>query len=237
MGFADKRIGHLIGATEEQVRHAGSKPASNPVYKMVRHLRGEFVPTPRISTRPTGGGRALPTPREKVVILGTRAHRIGQGIEFDYACVHAAFALRDAASRRSGHCNPETVSTTTTRPTPYFEPLTFEDVMNIVERSRPRGVIVQFGGQTRSSCGAVERAACRSWAPADAIDRARTAAASRIPRPARLAAGPGLHRRAPSRSLADRDPYRIPGAGAAVLRAGRARHADRVRPRRISRTT
>jgi carbamoyl-phosphate synthase large subunit len=151
MGFSDTRIGQLTGATEGAVRHARVEAGIKPVYKMVDTCAAEFVArTPYLYSTYEEEDEAPATPREKVVILGSGPNRIGQGIEFDYACVHAAFALRDAGVEAiMVNCNPETVSTDyDTSDRLYFEPLTFEDVMNIVERERPRGVIVQFGGQT-----------------------------------------------------------------------------------------
>jgi carbamoyl-phosphate synthase large subunit len=177
MGFADKRIGQLTGATEGEVRHARVEAGIKPVYKMVDTCAAEFVAhTPYLYATYEEEDEALPTPREKVVILGSGPNRIGQGIEFDYACVHAAFALRDAGVEAiMVNCNPETVSTDyDTSDRLYFEPLTFEDVMNIVERERPRGVIVQFGGQTPLKLVVpLERAGVPILGtPPDAIDRA-----------------------------------------------------------------
>ncbi len=177
MGFADKRIAQLTGATEEQVRHARVEAGIKPVYKMVDTCAAEFVAhTPYLYSTYEEEDEALPTPREKVVILGSGPNRIGQGIEFDYACVHAAFALRDAGVEAvMVNCNPETVSTDyDTSDRLYFEPLTFEDVMNIVEREQPRGVIVQFGGQTPLKLVVpLERAGVPILGtPPDAIDRA-----------------------------------------------------------------
>jgi carbamoyl-phosphate synthase large subunit len=177
MGFADKRIAQLTGATEEQVRHARLRAGIKPVYKMVDTCAAEFVAhTPYLYSTYEEEDEALPTPREKVVILGSGPNRIGQGIEFDYACVHAAFALRDAGVEAiMVNCNPETVSTDyDTSDRLYFEPLTFEDVMNIVEREQPRGVIVQFGGQTPLKLVVpLERAGVPILGtPPDAIDRA-----------------------------------------------------------------
>jgi carbamoyl-phosphate synthase large subunit len=137
----------------------------------------EFVAyTPYLYSTYEEEDEAPPTPREKVVILGSGPNRIGQGIEFDYACVHAAFAVREAGVEAiMVNCNPETVSTDyDTSDRLYFEPLTFEDVMNIVERERPRGVIVQFGGQTPLKLVVpLERAGVPILGtPPDAIDRA-----------------------------------------------------------------
>ncbi len=177
MGFADKRIGQLVSATEDEVRRTRLEAGIKPVYKMVDTCAAEFVAhTPYLYSTYEEEDEALPTPREKVVILGSGPNRIGQGIEFDYACVHAAFALRDAGVEAiMVNCNPETVSTDyDTSDRLYFEPLTFEDVMNIVEREQPRGVIVQFGGQTPLKLVVpLERAGVPILGtPPDAIDRA-----------------------------------------------------------------
>ena len=177
MGFSDKRIGQLIGATEDEVRRTRIQAGIKPVYKMVDTCAAEFVAhTPYLYSTYEEEDEAPPTPREKVVILGSGPNRIGQGIEFDYCCVHAAFALREAGVEAiMVNCNPETVSTDyDTSDRLYFEPLTFEDVMNIVERERPRGVIVQFGGQTPLKLVVpLERAGVPILGtPPDAIDRA-----------------------------------------------------------------
>ncbi len=112
---------------------------------------------------------AAPTDQKKIMILGGGPNRIGQGIEFDYCCVHGAFALSEAGYETiMVNCNPETVSTDyDTSDRLYFEPLTFEDVLNIVKKERPHGVIVQFGGQTPLRLSvALERAGSRSSGPA-----------------------------------------------------------------------
>jgi carbamoyl-phosphate synthase large subunit len=177
MGFSDQRIGQLTSATEGEVRHARVRAGVRPVYKMVDTCAAEFVAhTPYLYSTYEEEDEAPPTARDKVIILGSGPNRIGQGIEFDYACVHAAFALRDAGVEAiMVNCNPETVSTDyDTSDRLYFEPLTFEDVMNIVERERPRGVIVQFGGQTPLKLVVpLERAGVPILGtPPDAIDRA-----------------------------------------------------------------
>jgi carbamoyl-phosphate synthase large subunit len=151
MGFADRRIAELCGKAEAEIRAARLGKGITATFKMVDTCAAEFVAhTPYLYSTYEEEDEAPPTPREKVVILGSGPNRIGQGIEFDYACVHAAFALKEAGVEAiMVNCNPETVSTDyDTSDRLYFEPLTFEDVMNIVERERPRGVIVQFGGQT-----------------------------------------------------------------------------------------
>ena len=177
LGFSDRRLAQLTGATEEKVRRTRIEAGIKPVYKMVDTCAAEFVAhTPYLYSTYEEEDEAPPTARDKVVILGSGPNRIGQGIEFDYACVHAAFALRDAGVEAiMVNCNPETVSTDyDTSDRLYFEPLTFEDVMNIVEREQPRGVIVQFGGQTPLKLVVpLERAGVPILGtPPDAIDRA-----------------------------------------------------------------
>jgi carbamoyl-phosphate synthase large subunit len=177
MGFADRRIAELCGATETEVRAARLRAGIRATFKMVDTCAAEFVAhTPYLYSTYEEEDEAPPTPREKVVILGSGPNRIGQGIEFDYACVHAAFALKEAGVEAiMVNCNPETVSTDyDTSDRLYFEPLTFEDVMNIVERERPRGVIVQFGGQTPLKLVVpLEKAGVPILGtPPDAIDRA-----------------------------------------------------------------
>ena len=177
MGFSDRRIGQLTGTTEDEVRAARTRAGIRPVYKMVDTCAAEFVAhTPYLYSTYEEEDEALPTGREKVVILGSGPNRIGQGIEFDYACVHAAYALKEAGVEAiMVNCNPETVSTDyDTSDRLYFEPLTFEDVLNIVERERPRGVIVQFGGQTPLKLVVpLQRAGVPILGtPSDAIDRA-----------------------------------------------------------------
>jgi carbamoyl-phosphate synthase large subunit len=177
MGFSDRRIAALTGAAELDVRSARHAAGIRPTFKVVDTCAAEFAAfTPYLYSTYEEEDEAPPTPRDKVVILGSGPNRIGQGIEFDYACVHAAFALREAGVEAiMVNCNPETVSTDyDTSDRLYFEPLTFEDVMNIVERERPRGVIVQFGGQTPLKLVvALERAGVPILGtPPDAIDRA-----------------------------------------------------------------
>jgi len=177
MGFADRRVAELVGATEADVRRARLAFGIVATFKMVDTCAAEFeAHTPYLYSTYEEEDEAPRTPRDKVIILGSGPNRIGQGIEFDYACVHAAFALREAGVEAiMVNCNPETVSTDyDTSDRLYFEPLTFEDVMNIVERERPRGVIVQFGGQTPLKLVVpLERAGVPILGtPPDAIDRA-----------------------------------------------------------------
>src|SRR5262245_33618114 len=177
MGFADRRIAQLTGRAEEDVRRARLAAGVRATFKMVDTCAAEFEAfTPYLYSTYEEEDEAPPTARDKVVILGSGPNRIGQGIEFDYACVHAAFALREAGVEAiMVNCNPETVSTDyDTSDRLYFEPLTLEDVRNIVERERPRGVIVQFGGQTPLKLVVpLEKAGVPILGtPPDAIDRA-----------------------------------------------------------------
>ena len=151
MGFADARIATLIGASEAEVRNTRKAKGVEAVFNSVDTCGAEFQAfTPYLYSTYEGEDEANPTPRQKIMILGGGPNRIGQGIEFDYCCVHAAFALKEEGYETiMVNCNPETVSTDyDTSDKLYFEPLTMEEVMNIVDQERPDGVIVQFGGQT-----------------------------------------------------------------------------------------
>ncbi len=150
-GLSDRRLSFLTGSTELEVRDHRKSAGIVPVYKRVDTCGAEFESfTPYMYSTYEEESEADPTNRRKIMILGSGPNRIGQGIEFDYCCCHASFALRDADFETiMVNCNPETVSTDyDTSDRLYFEPLTFEDVMNIVETEKPEGVIVQFGGQT-----------------------------------------------------------------------------------------
>ncbi len=177
-GFSDRRLAQLLNVDEAEIRTIRRENNIQPVYKMVDTCAAEFAaytpylystyerpfysiadirlrnaelnPKSEIRNPKLTESEANPTGREKVVILGSGPNRIGQGIEFDYCCVHAVFALRELGYETiMVNCNPETVSTDyDTSDRLYFEPLTIEDVLNIIETEKPAGVIVQFGGQT-----------------------------------------------------------------------------------------
>jgi carbamoyl-phosphate synthase large subunit len=150
-GFSDSRLGGLVGVVEKAVRQRRHELGIRPVYKRVDTCAAEFsTSTAYMYSTYEEECEALPTTRRKIMILGGGPNRIGQGIEFDYCCVHAALALReDGFETIMVNCNPETVSTDyDTSDRLYFEPLTLEDVLEIMEKERPEGVIVQFGGQT-----------------------------------------------------------------------------------------
>ena len=151
MGFSDARLAQLAGTDEAAVRVLRKALGVKPVYKRVDSCAAEFATsTAYLYSTYEDECEAQPTNRDKIMILGGGPNRIGQGIEFDYCCVHAALALReDGFETIMVNCNPETVSTDyDTSDRLYFEPLTLEDVLEIVELEQPKGVIVQYGGQT-----------------------------------------------------------------------------------------
>jgi carbamoyl-phosphate synthase large subunit len=187
-GFSDRRIARLLTTTEDAIRSMRMELGIMPVFKTVDTCAAEFeAHTPYLYStyeKPFYNVRgqrkaeceANPTDRKKVVILGGGPNRIGQGIEFDYCCVHAAFALKeDGYETIMVNCNPETVSTDyDTSDRLYFEPLTLEDVLHIILREKPFGVIVQFGGQTPLKLAVpLEKAGVRILGTTpDSIDRA-----------------------------------------------------------------
>jgi carbamoyl-phosphate synthase large subunit len=151
MGTGDEQLAQLWKTTAAAVRNRRSKAHIAPVFKRVDTCAAEFESfTPYMYSTYEEEDEAEPTDKPKIVILGSGPNRIGQGIEFDYCCCHASFALReDGYETVMINCNPETVSTDyDTSDRLYFEPLTLEDVLSVVEREKPQGVIVQFGGQT-----------------------------------------------------------------------------------------
>ena len=150
-GFSDRRLATLLATTEGAVRERRRALGVRPVYKRVDTCAAEFATnTAYMYSTYEEECEANPTARKKIMVLGGGPNRIGQGIEFDYCCVHAALALReDGYETIMVNCNPETVSTDyDTSDRLYFEPLTLEDVLEIVDREKPYGVVVQYGGQT-----------------------------------------------------------------------------------------
>jgi carbamoyl-phosphate synthase large subunit len=189
LGMSDRRLMKLTGTSEEQVRQARLKHGIRPVFKRVDTCAAEFeAQTPylystyevgfeeHVGAAPTIENEGRPTQKRKIVILGGGPNRIGQGIEFDYCCVHAVQALReDGFETIMVNCNPETVSTDyDTSDRLYFEPLTREDVLEIVDAEKPEGVIVQFGGQTplRLAVPLMNAGVKLLGTSAEAIDRA-----------------------------------------------------------------
>jgi carbamoyl-phosphate synthase large subunit len=176
-GFSDKRLAQLMGMAETDLRGLRKEKGVLTTYKRVDTCAGEFsAHTPYLYSTYEKECEASPTKRRKVMILGSGPNRIGQGIEFDYCCVHASFAAKeDGYETIMVNCNPETVSTDyDTSDRLYFEPLTEEDVLNIIEVERPDGVVVQFGGQTPLKLAVpLERAGVRILGTLpDAIDQA-----------------------------------------------------------------
>jgi carbamoyl-phosphate synthase large subunit len=205
-GFSDRRLSRMLGCDEAEIRSLRKEHEIRPVYKMVDTCAAEFEaytpylystyerPFYKLGDRskesgvgevtspftphpsPVSESEANPTGRKKIVILGSGPNRIGQGIEFDYCCVHAVFALRELGYEAiMVNCNPETVSTDyDTSDRLYFEPLTIEDVLNILDAEKPEGVIVQFGGQTPLKLAVpLEREGIRILGTSpDSIDRA-----------------------------------------------------------------
>ncbi|WP_026374609.1 carbamoyl-phosphate synthase large subunit [Aestuariibacter salexigens] len=176
-GFADSRIAELTGVSEKDVRELRHKFSVVPVYKRVDTCAAEFATsTAYMYSSYDEECEAAPSDRDKIMVLGGGPNRIGQGIEFDYCCVHAALAMReDGYETIMVNCNPETVSTDyDTSDRLYFEPVTLEDVLEIVRVEKPKGVIVQYGGQTPLK---LARALEKNGVPIigtspDAIDRA-----------------------------------------------------------------
>ncbi|MBT8086112.1 MAG: carbamoyl-phosphate synthase large subunit [Woeseia sp.] len=150
-GFSDERLGDLTGTTDKAIRNRRLEQGIRPVFKRVDTCAAEFATTTAyLYSTYEDECEAEPSNRDKIMILGGGPNRIGQGIEFDYCCVHASLALKAAGFETiMVNCNPETVSTDyDTSDRLYFESLTFEDVMEIIDKEQPKGVIVQYGGQT-----------------------------------------------------------------------------------------
>ena len=151
LGFSDRQIAHSINSSENTVRHKRYKKNVTPTYKMVDTCAAEFrAKTPYCYSSYESENEIKRLSNNSVIILGSGPNRIGQGIEFDYCCVQAVFGLKEMNFKTIMiNCNPETVSTDfDIADRLYFEPLTFEDVMNIIDLERPKGVLIQFGGQT-----------------------------------------------------------------------------------------
>ena len=162
LGFSDRQLTHSSGETEEKIRERRKAASVIPTYRLVDTCAAEFEAyTPYYYSTYGSENEIRPSAKRKIMILGGGPNRIGQGIEFDYCCVHAAFALRELGIETiMVNSNPETVSTDyDTSDKLYFEPLTHEDVLNIYEQEMPEGVIVQFGGQTPLNLAARLKAA------------------------------------------------------------------------------
>ncbi len=238
LGFSDRQIAKLSGTTEDAVRErrkaAGIKRRLRAGRHVRRRVRRRRRPTCILTYESESEGKAAA--KRKVVILGGGPNRIGQGIEFDYCCVHAVQALRELGLETiMVNCNPETVSTDyDTSDRLYFEPLTLEDVLAICDEEKPDGVIVQFGGQTplKLAVPLEKRGVKLLGTSADAIDRAEDRERfDAAPHEALAQAPAERHREDRGRGDSHRRRNRLPRARATELRARRARDDDRVHER------
>ena len=176
-GFSDARLGSLLGCNEKEIRKYRAENDIKPIFKRVDTCAAEFKTSTAYMYSTYGEVcEANPSDKEKIIILGGGPNRIGQGIEFDYCCVHAALAVKlEGYEAIMINCNPETVSTDyDTSDRLFFEPLTFEDVMSVIDLEKPKGVIVQFGGQTplKLANGLEEAGVSIIGTSPDAIDEA-----------------------------------------------------------------
>jgi hypothetical protein len=234
LGFSDRQLADLGGVKESEIRAERHRLGIRPVYKTVDTCAGEFPSsTPYLYSTYDEENEAHAVGDRTVVILGSGPNRIGQGVEFDYCCVRAAMAFREMGYRTvMVNSNPETVSTDfDVSDALYFEPLTLEDVLEIVHVERPLGVVVQLSGQTRcawrghSSGG---RPDSRHLAGRDRPGRGSGTLRGARPR-ARRGTAAQRHRPFGERGGCGRHPGGLSGSGPAVLRAGRAGDGDRVR--------
>ncbi len=234
-GFSDARLAELTGTNEAAVRALRRAHKVRPVYKRVDSCAAEFATsTAYLYSTYEDECEAAPSNRDKIMILGGGPNRIGQGIEFDYCCVHAALALRDDGFETiMVNCNPETVSTDyDTSDRLYFEPLTLEDVLEIVELEQPKGVIVQYGGQTPLK---LARALEANGVPVigtspDSIDLAEDRERfQQLVDKLGLKQPPNRIARNDQEALLLAREIRLPAGGAPELRAGRPCHGNRLR--------
>ena len=232
-GFSDRRLSKLLGVGEDDVRRIRYAAGVRAVYKRVDTCAAEFEAyTPYLYSTYEQEGEGDPTDRKKVVILGGGPNRIGQGIEFDYCCVHGVFALREEGFETiMVNCNPETVSTDyDTSDRLYFEPLTNEDVLAIIEEEKPVGVIVQFGGQTPLKLAVASRkggSPILGTSPGEHRPGGRPGAVRGDAEPAGAFAAAERDRAVHPRGGRDRRPDRLPRPASSFLRPRRAGDGDR----------
>ena len=234
LGFSDRHMASLSVFRRPEFRKHRLTHGVRAVFKTVDTCGAEFeAATPYLYSTYETECEAEPTTRRKIMILGGGPNRIGQGIEFDYCCVHASFALKEIGFESiMVNCNPETVSTDyDTSDRLYFEPLTFEDVMNIVETEKPDGVIVQFGGQTPLKLAdALEKAGVKIFGTSPAsIDLAEDRKLFDELSMARAQAARQRNGHVVRRNAANRTTAWISDPRAAVICVGRAGHGNRLR--------
>ena len=235
MGFSDKRLAALLGTNQHAVRARRHELAVRPVYKRVDTCAAEFATeTAYLYSTYDEECEAEPSDKKKIMVLGGGPNRIGQGIEFDYCCVHAALAMReDGYETIMVNCNPETVSTDyDTSDRLYFEPVTLEDVLEIVDKEKPVGVIVQYGGQTPLKLALdLERAGVPIIGTSpDSIDVAEDRERfQQLLHALGLKQPPNRTARTEDAALCPGQRDRLPAGGAPQLRAGWPCHGDRAR--------
>jgi carbamoyl-phosphate synthase large subunit len=234
-GLSDVRLAGLLGVGEREVRAARRAAGRSPVFKTVDTCAGEFAArTPYYYSTYERSSEVRPADRPRVVILGAGPNRIGQGIEFDYACVHAAYALRDEGYETvMVNSNPETVSTDyDTSDRLYFEPLTVEDVLAVCEAEEPEGVIVQLGGQTPLTLAAdLEAEGFRILGtPPAAIDLAEDRGKF-----AALLTRLGISHPPHGEAVSEKEALGVADRIGYLVRTGRPGHGDRVHAQRIGR--
>jgi carbamoyl-phosphate synthase large subunit len=233
-GFSDRRLAKLLQTTDKAVREARRALNVRPVYKRVDTCAAEFATnTAYMYSTYEDECEAEPTNNKKIMVLGGGPNRIGQGIEFDYCCVHAALAMReDGYETIMVNCNPETVSTDyDTSDRLYFEPLTLEDVLEIVDKEKPTGVIVQYGGQTplKLALGLEREGVPIIGTSPDMIDAAEDRERfSALLRELNLKQPPNATARTEPEALEKAATLGYPPGGAPQLRAGRPRHGNRA---------
>jgi len=236
-GFSDRRLAKLLKRTEADIRAQRHQWGIRPVYKRVDTCAAEFATnTAYMYSTYDQECEAEPTDRKKIMVLGGGPNRIGQGIEFDYCCVHAALAMReDGYETIMVNCNPETVSTDyDTSDRLYFEPLTLEDVLEIVDKEKPTGVIVQYGGQTplKLALGLEAAGVPIIGTSPDMIDAAEDRERFQAAPGAGTAPTPQRHRAHRSRGFGEGGRARLPLGGSPELCVGRTGDGDRARAAR-----
>jgi carbamoyl-phosphate synthase large subunit len=236
--FSDRRLARQLKTTDKVIRDKRRALGIRPVYKRVDTCAAEFATnTAYMYSTYEDECEAEPTNNKKIMVLGGGPNRIGQGIEFDYCCVHAALAMReDGYETIMVNCNPETVSTDyDTSDRLYFEPLTLEDVLEIVDKEKPLGVIVQYGGQTplKLALGLEAEGVPIIGTSPDMIDAAEDRERfQKLLHELKLLQPPNATARTEAEALEKAAALGYPPGRASQLRSGRPCHGDRARTAR-----